>query len=93
MEQVVVTFPPANSRDGRPRALDYEITASADNFKLVRRVFPTRAYWCEEAEKEPSMCVFGKFELPSDKPVTFTVRPADSFGVHGQPLPPVTWQA
>ena len=93
MEQVVVTFPPAHSREGRLRALDYEVTATADNFKLVRRVFPTRAYWCEEVEKEPSTCVFGKFELPSDKPVTFTVRPADSFGVLGQPLPPVTWRA
>jgi len=93
MEQVVITFPPAHSHEGRLRALDYEVTASADGFKLVRRVFPTRAYWCEEAEKEPSQCVFGKFELPSDKPVTFTVRPADSFGVYGRPLPPVTWRA
>ena len=93
MEQVVVTFPPAHSRGRCPRALDYEVTASADGFKLVRRVFPTRAYWCEEVEKEPSMCVFGKFELPSDKVVTFTVRPANSFGIPGQPLPPVTWRA
>ena len=65
----------------------------ADRIVLVRRVFPTRAYWREEAEKEPSLCVFGKFELPSDKPVTFTVRPADSLGVQGEPLPPVTWRA
>jgi hypothetical protein len=39
------------------------------------------------------MGVFGKFELPPDKPVTFTVRPADSFDVLGRPLPPVTWRA
>ena len=92
MEQVVVTFPPAKSHDGRLRALDYEVTASAKDFKLVRRVFPTRAYWCEEKENEPSVCVFGKFELPSDRPVTFTVRPADSFGTHGNPLPPVCYK-
>ena len=93
MEQVVVTFPPAHAHDGRPRALDYEVTARADGFSLVRRVFSTRAYWCEAAEQEPATCVFGLSELPRDKPVTFHVRPADAFGVHGQPLPPVTWRA
>ncbi len=93
MKQVVVTFPPVHAHEGRLRALDYEVTASADNFKLVRRVFSTRAYWCEAAEQEPSTCVFGLSELPRDKPITFTVRPADAFGVYGQPLPPVTWRA
>ncbi|MBQ3290148.1 MAG: metallophosphoesterase [Kiritimatiellae bacterium] len=91
LEQVVVTFPPAHSGDGRPRALDYEVVASAKDFKLVRRVFSTRAYWTETEEKEPSCCVFGKFELPKDKAVTFTVRPANSFGICGDPLPPVKW--
>ncbi len=93
MKQVVVTFPPVHSHEGRLRALDYEVTASADNFKLVRRVFSTRAYWCESAEQEPSTCVFGLSELPQDKTVTFMVRPADAFGVYGQHLPPVTWRA
>ena len=89
VDQVVVTFPPAHSRDGRPRALDYEVVASAKGFKLVRRVFSTRAYWAEGEEKEQSCCVFGKSELPEDKFVTFTVRPANSYGLAGAPLPPV----
>ena len=89
VDQVVVTFPPAHSRNGRPRAFDYEVVASAEGFRLVRRVFSTRAYWPEELEKEPSECVFGRDELPAGKTVTFTVRPADCFGLHGEPLPPV----
>lgn len=92
VEQVVVTFPPANARDGRPRALDYEVVASAEGFKLVRRVFSTRAYWPESEDREPSCCVFGKSELPADRTVAFTVRPANSFGALGAPLPPVTWK-
>ncbi len=93
VDQVVVTFPPAHSRDGRPRAFDYEVVASAENFRLARRVFSTRAYWVESEDKEPSLCAFGKAELPADKTVTFTVRPADCFGIHGEPLKPVTWKA
>ena len=93
VEQVVVSFPPAHSRDGRPRALDYEVVASAaGGFKLVRRVFSTRAYWPEAEEKEPSCCVFGRSELPSDRTVTFAVRPVNSYDVCGEPLPPVTWR-
>ena len=91
-DEVVVTFPPAQSTGGCPRAFDYEVEAKAEGFRLVRRVFPTRAYWTESAEKEPSRCVFGQFELPADKVVTFTVRPANSYGVLGAPLPPVTWR-
>ena len=91
MAQVVVSFPPAHSHDGHPRALDYEVTASAQGFKLARRVFSTRTYWSEAFEKEPSLCVFGRHELPLDRPVTFSVRPANAFGMHGQPLPPVAW--
>ena len=93
VEQVAISFPPAHSREGRPRAYDYEVVASAGDFRLVRRVFSTRAYWIESAETEPSLCAFGKSELPADRAVTFTVRPADCFGQHGGPLPPVTWKA
>ena len=92
VEQVVVTFPPANSRGGRPRAFDYEVVAKADGFKLVRRVFSTRAYWFESKDVEPSCCVFGKAELPADKTVVFTVRPANCFGMFGAPLPEVVWK-
>ena len=91
-DEVVVTFPPAHATDGRPRAFDYEVVAVATGFRLVRRVFSTRAYWPEAEEKEASRCVFGQFELPADKTVTFTVRPANCYGLHGDPLPPVTWR-
>ena len=91
VDQVVVSFPPAHSRDGRPRAFDYEVTATAKDFKLVRRVFSTRAYWAEPAETEPSLCAFGKAELPADREVAFVVRPANSYGVFGEALPAVTW--
>lgn len=92
VEQVVVSFPPAHSRDGRPRAFDYEVVASAEGFILKRRVFSTRAYWMESVEKELSCCVFGRDELPAGKTITFTVRPADCFGLHGDPLPPVEFK-
>ena len=91
-DEVVVSFPPAHAIDGRPRAYDYEIVARAPGFRLVRRVFSTRAYWPEAEEKEVSRCVFGQFELPADKLVSFTVRPANCYGLHGEPLPPVTWR-
>jgi len=90
-DEVVVSFPPAHARDGRPRAFDYEIVAVATGFRLVRRVFSTRAYWPESKETEESRCVFGQFELPADRGVTFTVRPANCYGLLGEPLPPVTW--
>lgn len=92
-EEVVLTFPPAHATaNGHPRAYDYEVVAKAADFKLVRRVFSTRAYWMEAKETEPARCVFGQFELPSDRTVTFTVRPANSYGLHGTPLPTVTWR-
>ena len=65
--------------------------ARAEGFELVRRVFSTRASWCEKADTVPAECVFGRDELPAGKTVAFTVRPADSFGNHGEPLPPVTF--
>ena len=91
-DEVVVSFPPAHSADGCPRAFDYEVEAKAEGFRLVRRVFSTRASWVESAEKESARCVFGQFELPADKTVTFTVRPANCYGVQGAPLEPVTWR-
>ena len=92
-DEVVVSFPPANTLDECPRAFDYEVTATAEGMKsLVRRVFSTRPYWAEEKDTELVRCVFGQFELPSDRPVTFTVRPANCYGVAGRPLPPVVWK-
>ena len=90
--EVVVSFPPAHSADGRPRVFDYGVIANAPGFRLTRRVFFARAYWAEAFETEPSRCIFGQFELPPDKAVEFTVRPANSYGTLGEPLPPVTWQ-
>jgi len=91
-DEVVISFPPAHAVDGRPRAFDYEVVASAENFRLERRVFSTRAYWIESKDTEDAKCVFGQFELPAGKVVTFTVRPANSYGIHGNPLPAVTWR-
>ena len=92
-DEVVVSFPPASATDDRPRAFDYEVTASAEGFKpLVRRVFSTRPYWAEEKDVDMVRCVFGQFELPNDRAVTFTVRPANCYGVAGDALAPVTWR-
>ena len=64
-DEVVVSFPPANSLEECPRAFDYEVTAAAEGMKpLVRRVFSTHPYWSEEKDAEPVRCVFGQFELP-----------------------------
>ena len=92
-DEVVLSFPPAHATaNGHPRAYDYEVVAQAADFKLVRRVYSTRAYWTEAKETEPARCVFGQFELPADRTVTFTVRPANCYGQHGDPLPTVTWR-
>ena len=91
-DEVVISFPPAHTNEGHPRAFDYEVVAQAKNFRLVRRVFSTHAYWTESKDVEDVRCVFGQFELPTDQVVTFIVRPANCFGIHGAPLPPVTWR-
>ena len=92
-DEVVVSFPPVNTLNGCPRAFDYEVTAAAVGVKpLVRRVFSSRPYWTETKDTEPVRCVFGQFELPADKPVTFTVRPANCYGVLGRSIPPVAWK-
>ena len=91
--EVVVSFPPAHARGRHPRAFDYEVTVTSEDGKplLVRRVFSTRPYWTEERDVESVRCVFGRFELPTNGPFIFTVRPANAFGVMGEALPSVTW--
>ena len=91
-DQVVVSFPPANSCGDRPRAFDYEVTVESDGRTLlVRRVFSTRAYWAEALDTEPVRCVFGRSELPEGRSVTFMVRPVNDYGRFGAPLPSVTF--
>jgi len=92
VDQVVVYFPVAPSRNGMPRAFDYEVTATAEGFgPLVRRVFPTRAYWAEDFDKEYVRCKFGRDELPEGKPVSFTVRPANCYRQHGEAIGPAVF--
>ncbi|MBR4171372.1 MAG: metallophosphoesterase, partial [Kiritimatiellae bacterium] len=51
-DEVVISFPPAHTNEGHPRAFDYEVVAQAKNFRLVRRVFSTHAYWTESKDVE-----------------------------------------
>ena len=91
--EVVVTFPPAHARGRHPRAFDYEVTVTAESGKpiIVRRVFSSRPYWTDEKDVDPVRCVFGRFELPSEGEIAFSVRPANAFGVLGEALPTVKW--
>ena len=91
--EVVISFPTAPAKGPRPRAFEYEVVATAEGMKpLSRRVFSSRPCWIEAKDASFVTCVFAQNELSGRRPVTFTVRPLNSYGVAGEPLPTVAWR-
>lgn len=86
-QQFVVTFPTAKSAGGRPRAYEYVVRAEkADGTLLVEKKVYSPGINLPECRDDPeTTCVFAKAEL-ADGPVRFAVRPANCWGVTGQPI-------
>lgn len=83
---VYVTFPRAKTMKGS-RVFDYIVEAYADDGKpVVRNLIAAGFAYPEENADIPGECLFSATELPSDKPIRFTVTPRDSFGLSGKPL-------
>lgn len=69
------------------RALDYTVEACAEGGKpIVRKLIAAGFAYPEEYADIPGECLFSASELPSDKPIRFTVTPRDRFGLSGKPL-------
>jgi len=91
-DQVFVRFPVAISKDGRPRAFDYEVQVEVKDCDftktmLTKRVFSKGYYLGEKADaSEDVVCVFSKEELPQSRPFKFVVRPCESFGKKGEAI-------
>jgi hypothetical protein len=84
---VCVTFPRAMTVGGS-RVFDYTVEAFADGMSLpvVRKLVAAGFAYPEECADLPGECLFSTAELPSGKPVRFTVTPRDCFGLAGKPL-------
>ena len=83
---IYVTFPRARTVKRR-RVFDYIVEACADGGKPVTRKLIAAGFaYPEEHADIPGECLFSATELPTDKPIRFTVTPRDSFGLAGAPL-------
>ena len=91
-DQVVVSFPPANSTDGSPRAFDYEVQPvllkyGLRRFATAKRVYAPGIIHPEELDRGPVTCVFAEAELPNDvDSYEFVVTPFNAFGRRGESL-------
>ena len=66
---------------------DYVVEAAADGAKpVVRKIVAAGFGYPEEFADIPGECLFPAAELPTDKPIRFTVTPRDCFGLAGRPL-------
>lgn len=82
-EQVVVSFPPARSGGGRPRAFDYVVRAERADGGLVKekRVFASTAHMPESVEAKTVECVFSRAEVA--RATVFSARPCNCWGKSG----------
>ena len=85
--QVTVRFPTVKATAGRPRAYEYFVRAEKPDGTLVKekRVYSPGINLPEELDAAETTCVFAKAEL-GDGPVRFAVRPANCWGIAGQPI-------
>ena len=83
---IYVTFPRAKTVKGS-RVFDYTVEACADGGRpIARKLIAAGFAYPEEDADIPGECLFAAAELPSDKPIRFTVTPRDCFGLSGKPL-------
>ena len=81
-----VTFPRAMTVKGS-RVFDYIVEASAEGGKHVSRKLIAAGFaYPEECANIPGECLFSATELPTDKPIRFTITPRDCFGIAGHTL-------
>ncbi len=81
-----VTFPRARTVKGS-RVFDYTVEACAEGGQPIVRKLVAAGFAYPEADADlPGECLFSTAELPSDRPIRFTVTPRDCFGLAGRPL-------
>ena len=69
------------------RVFDYVVEASAEGGKHVTRKLIAAGFaYPEECANIPGECLFSVRELPTDKPILFTITPRDCFGIAGHTL-------
>jgi hypothetical protein len=86
-----VSFPPAHAAEGRPRANDYEVTASTvrhgiERIAATKRVYSQHYMFAESMDVEPVVCDFDVSSLPSDALLRFSVRPVNAFDGKGDAI-------
>ena len=80
---LAVSFPHADNTGGH-RVFDYEIRADAEGEETISRHIMAPGFnFPETYAKLPGTCLFLPTELPSGKPIRFTVVPHDCFGGEG----------
>ena len=83
---IYVSFSRAKTVEGA-RVFDYTVEACAEGWKPVARKIVAAGFaYPEECADLPGECLFTPEELPSGKPVRFTVTPRDCFGRAGRSL-------
>ncbi len=81
-----VTFPRAKTVKGS-RVFDYTVEARPEGGEPVTRNLIAAGFAYPEADADiPGECLFSAAELPSDRPIRFTVTPRNCFGLVGRPL-------
>ena len=85
-DQFVVTFPTVTSKEGRPRAYEYRVSAHAsDGITLAyTKVYSPFINCAESHEPATSACVMEKTALLAERCVSFTVEPLDCWGNAGR---------
>ena len=86
-----VAFPPAHAAEERPRANDYEVTASTvrhgiERIAATKRVYSRHYMFAESMDVEPVVCDFDVSSLPSDALLRFSVRPVNAFDGKGDAI-------
>ena len=83
---IYVSFPRAKTVRGS-RVFDYTVEACAEGgTPVTRKLIAAGFTYPEEDADLPGECLFSMTELPSDKPIRFTITPRDCFGRAGRPL-------
>ena len=91
-DQIVVSFPSAQSSKETLRAYDYEVTAILSKGVVSRivsqkRVYSPNCHYPEQYDTNGVVCVFGRAEIPDNhESVKFVVRPMNAWGAAGEPI-------
>ncbi|MGM9760027.1 MAG: metallophosphoesterase family protein [Parabacteroides sp.] len=89
--QLTVHFPNVLCRNANVRAYDFEVQVEMEDedtqkIMLTKRVMSPHFYLGEKKDDDEVICVFGRKELPSYRPVRFVVRPVECFGKKGKAI-------